>query len=233
MNAAILLAAGSGRRMQGAVNDKVLVPLADKPALIYSIEAFVESGCISHLCIVVRDIDQQVAIDQIIQSLELSGMNVDYTLGGKERQDSVYNALSSLPDECANVFIHDGARPLIQPQSIRDLHKSVQKYRAAVLAHPVADTIKRIQTTDTLNEIELEDLDRARLWAMETPQAFAYNDILQAYEHVIEQELSITDDTAAAAHIGLKTSIVVNKQPNPKLTTIQDLAYMEWLLKGR
>ncbi len=230
MNAAILLAAGSGRRMQGTVNDKVLVHLADKPALLYSIEAFVESGCISHICIVVRDNEQQQAIEQIVRSLELSSVSVDYTWGGSERQDSVFNALTSLPSVCTNVFIHDCARPLIQPSNICDLHKAVLQDNAAVLAHPVVDTIKRIQHADTLQKIELEDLDRSRLWGMETPQAFQYADILKAYQHVKEAGLSITDDTAAAATVGLKTTIVVNTHPNPKLTTAQDLAYMEWLL---
>ncbi|MGB0258840.1 MAG: IspD/TarI family cytidylyltransferase [Coraliomargarita sp.] len=233
MNAAVLLAAGSGRRMQGATNDKVLVHLADKPALLYSIEAFLESGCISHFCIVVRDPDQQEAIEQIIRSLELSAVSVDYTFGGIERQNSVYNALSSLPETCTNVFIHDCARPLVKPQAIRELHKSVLKDSAAVLAHPVVDTIKRIERADTLEQVKLEDLDRSRLWAMETPQAFAYADILKAYQHVIEASLSITDDTAAAALIGLKASIVINNHPNPKLTTAKDMAYIEWLLKSR
>ena len=233
MNAAVLLAAGSGRRMQGAVNDKVLVHLAHKPAILYSVEAFLESGCISHLCIVVRDTDQEEAIDQIIRSLELSAVSVDYTWGGIERQASVYNALTSLPRGCTNVFIHDCARPLIQSKAIHALHHAVLKHRAAVLAHPVVDTIKRIHNLDTQDKVELEDLDRSRLWAMETPQAFAYADILKAYQHVNDADISITDDTAAAALIGLKTSIVINEQPNPKLTTANDLAYMEWLLKSR
>ena len=215
-----------------AINDKVLVHLADKPARLYSIEAFLESGCINHLCIVVRDTEQQNAIEQIMRSLELSAVSVDYVWGGSERQDSVFNALSSLPSASKNVFIHDCARPLIQAQAIHDLHHSVLKNRAAVLAHPVVDTIKRIQSSDTLNKVELEDLDRSRLWAMETPQAFALR-YPKSSISMSAADLSVTDDTAAAAIIGLKTSIIVNQHPNPKLTTAKDLAYMEWLLKSR
>ena len=66
---------------------------------------------------------------------------------------------------------------------------------------------------------------------METPQAFAFKSILTAYQNVIKKRLTITDDCAAAVTIGLKTTLVPNKHPNPKLTTLTDLAYIEHLLK--
>ncbi len=233
MNAAILLAAGSGRRMQDATEDKVLVQLAGKPTLLYSIEAFIDSGCVQTICIVVRDSEQQQTINGLMDTIALGAIHVQFTQGGSERQDSVHNALNSLPKECMNVFIHDCARPLVRAESIKELNTVVSRDRAAVLAHPVVDTIKRIQSADTLAQVKLEDLDRSRLWAMETPQAFAYSEILKAYRHVADQRLSITDDTAAAATISFNTTIVPNKHPNPKLTTVKDLAYIEWLLKSR
>lgn len=233
MNAAILLAAGSGRRMQGTVEDKVLVPLAGKPVLSYAIEAFLESACVECLSIVVRDKAQQTAIEALVETIDLGPVTVCYTQGGTERQYSVHNALKNLPIDCGQVYIHDCARPLLRSESIKELCKTVERDGAAVLAHPVVDTIKRIQSADTTERVELEDLDRSRLWAMETPQAFRYTDIFKAYQHVIDHRLTITDDTAAAATIGLKISMVANEHPNPKLTTAQDLVYMEWLLKSR
>jgi 2-C-methyl-D-erythritol 4-phosphate cytidylyltransferase len=107
----------------------------------------------------------------------------------------------------------------------------VLRDHAAVLAHPVTDTIKRIPTAEQLTQTELEDLDRSRLWAMETPQAFALPDILKAYQHVHDFGLRITDDTAAAATIGLNTTIVPNHAPNLKITTPEDLSYAAWLLQ--
>ena len=103
--------------------------------------------------------------------------------------------------------------------------------RAAVLAHPVADTIKRIPTAGQLIQIPLEDLDRSRLWAMETPQAFALPDILKAYQHVHDSGLRVTDDSAAAATIGLHTTLVPNHAANLKITTPADLSYAAWLLQ--
>jgi 2-C-methyl-D-erythritol 4-phosphate cytidylyltransferase len=138
--------------------------------------------------------------------------------------------LEAVPQNTEFVFIHDGARPLIQTDAILRLFKAVQTDKAAVLAHPLNDTIKRIPTAGQLKTQPLEDLERDRLWAMETPQAFAFPQILQAYTQVREAGLTVTDDTAAAAHIGLHATLVHNTSPNPKITTPEDLAFLQWYL---
>ncbi len=227
---AILLAAGSGSRMQGTVADKILASLNGRPVFVHSVQAFLDSGVVDSITIVYRDATQRKALEAGLATLDLKGKDVLWAEGGAERQDSVLNALKAQPVGCTHVFIHDGARPLIRPAAIQALSKAVLHDQAAVLAHPVVDTIKRIPTAGALQQAELEDLERTRLWAMETPQAFAFARILQAYEHVREQGLRITDDTAAAAMIGLKTTLVPNDRPNPKLTTPADLDYAEWLL---
>mgnify|MGYP006245787327 FL=1 len=158
-------------------------------------------------------------------------MEIQVVLGGAERQLSVMKALNAIDENCDYVFIHDCARPCIHTEAIKDVYSTVQEDQAASLAHPVTDTIKRIETVDEIREITLEDLDRGRLWAMETPQAFAFKSILTAYQNVIKKRLTITDDCAAAVTIGLKTTLVPNKHPNPKLTTLTDLAYIEHLLQ--
>ena len=132
---------------------------------------------------------------------------------------------------CIRARIQESASPLVSVEAIQALHAAVIRDRAAVLAHPVVDTIKRIPTAGQLTQTGLEDLDRSRLWAMETPQAFALPDILKAYQHVHASGLRITDDTAAAARIGLHTTIVPNHTPNLKITTPQDLSYAAWLLQ--
>ena len=228
---AILLAAGSGSRMQGAVADKTLAQLNGLPVLCHSVRAFLASGCIDRLTIVYRDDAQKAELTAALSQIDLAGAPLDWALGGDERQDSVYNALRIQPASCTHVFIHDSARPLVSAESIQALHTAVLRDRAAVLAHPVADTIKRITTAGQLEQTELEDLDRSRLWAMETPQAFALPDILKAYQHVHDSSLHITDDTAAAATIGLHTTLVPNNAPNIKITTPQDLSYAAWLLQ--
>jgi 2-C-methyl-D-erythritol 4-phosphate cytidylyltransferase len=217
--------------MQGTVTDKTLAPLNGLPVLCHSIRAFLASGCIDRFTIVYRDAAQKAELEDALRQIDLQGTPLDWALGGDERQDSVYNALRIQPEFCTHVFIHDSARPLISTDSIQALHTAVLRDHAAVLAHPVTDTIKRIPTAEQLTQTELEDLDRSRLWAMETPQAFALPDILKAYQHVHDFGLRITDDTAAAATIGLNTTIVPNHAPNLKITTPEDLNYAAWLLQ--
>jgi 2-C-methyl-D-erythritol 4-phosphate cytidylyltransferase len=227
----LLLAAGSGSRMQGTVADKTLAQLNGLPVLCHSVRAFLASGCIDRFTIVYRDDAQKAELETALNQIDLQDTPLDWALGGSVRQDSVYNALRIQPQSCTHVFIHDSARPLVSAESIQALHTTVLRDRAAVLAHPVADTIKRIPTAGQLEQTELEDLDRSRLWAMETPQAFALPDILKAYQHVHDSGLHITDDTAAAATIGLRTTLVPNAAPNIKITTPQDLSYAAWLLQ--
>ncbi len=218
--------------MQGQVEDKVLASLNGQPAFYYSLQAFAESGVIDEYIIVYRDEVQKAQLATIIQQYEMQHLKINGVAGGKERQDSVIHALNVVDDNCDYVFIHDCARPCITSQAIKALHAAVLKDKAACLAHPVVDTIKRIPKADQTQRVELEDLDRKRLWAMETPQAFHFSSILKAYQKVCQEKLSITDDTAAAQVIGLKTTLVPNLSPNPKLTTPADLAYIEHLLLG-
>tara|TARA_B110000977_G_scaffold112464_1_gene145728 strand:+ start:159 stop:818 length:660 start_codon:yes stop_codon:yes gene_type:complete len=217
--------------MQGTVTDKTLAPLNGLPVICHSIRAFLASGCIDRFTIVYRDAAQKAELEDALRQIDLQGTPLDWALGGDERQDSVYNALRIQPEFCTHVFIHDSARPLVSTDSIQALHTAVLRDHAAVLAHPVTDTIKRIPTAEQLTQTELEDLGRSRLWAMETPQAFALPDILKAYQHVHDFGLRITDDTAAAATIGLNTTIVPNHAPNLKITTPEDLSYAAWLLQ--
>lgn len=228
---AILLAAGSGQRMQGQVEDKILAPINGQPALVYSLKAFDRSCVINSYLIVYRDEIQKKAIEAIIAAHDFGHLEIQVVLGGAERQLSVMKALNAIDENCDYVFIHDCARPCITTEAIKDVYSAVQEDQAASLAHPVVDTIKRTEAANELRKLSLEDLDRSRVWAMETPQAFAFKNILKAYQNVIKKKLTITDDTAALATIDLKTTLVPNKRPNPKLTTPSDLSYIEHLLK--
>ena len=236
--AAILLAAGQGRRMQAASADKILAPLAGRPVFAHSAAAFAASGVADFYVVVSRDARQ---------SLELSCYAPTPALlvrGGRERQDSVANALGSLPDDVSYVFIHDCARPLIHPEQLAALLKVVRRTGAVVLAHRVVDTIKQVSLPDRVTahsatspagrtfrpRLPAATLDRARLWTMETPQVFARSLISRAYEQVQRRGLPITDDAQAVERLGHRVTLLENPRPNPKLTTPADLAYLEFLL---
>jgi 2-C-methyl-D-erythritol 4-phosphate cytidylyltransferase len=148
--------------------------------------------------------------------------------GGRKRQDSVAAALAALPGDIAYVFIHDCARPLISPEQLVALHKIVRREGAVVLAHRVTDTIKEHRGNGRLRTV-----DRSRLWAMETPQVFSRALIDRAYARAMSRGVLVTDDAAAVEALGRPIALLENTQPNVKLTTPQDLAYLEFLLAGR
>lgn len=219
--AAILLAAGSGSRMQGAVEDKVLATLAGRPVFAHSASAFMQSAIADLYVVVYRDQRQMMELSALAPTPSV------LVHGGRERQDSVMNALAALPADIEYVFIHDCARPLVRPEQLVALHKIVRREQAVVLAHRVVDTIKEHR-----DEGKLRTLDRSRLWAMETPQVFSRDLIARGYERVSRRKLHVTDDAQAVELLGHPIALLENSQPNPKLTTPADLAYLEFLLSG-
>ena len=217
--AVILLAAGSGARMQGAVADKVLVPLAGRPVFSYSAAAFMQSAVADLYVIVYRDQRQMLDLSALAPTPSV------LVHGGRERQESVCNALAALPADIEHVFIHDCARPLVRPEQLVALHKIVRREQAVVLAHRVTDTIKEHR-----DDARLRTLDRSRLWAMETPQVFSRELIVRAYARVTTRRQPITDDAQAVEQLGHPIALLENASPNPKITTPADLAYLEFLL---
>jgi 2-C-methyl-D-erythritol 4-phosphate cytidylyltransferase len=205
--------------MAGSVPDKVLATLGGKPVIAHSAAAFAASGVADLYVVVYRDRSQMTALSAYAPTPAL------LVRGGKERQDSVMAALASLPDDIRYVFIHDCARPLIQPEQLIALHKIVKREEAVVLAHRVTDTIKKHRGSGRLKTI-----DRSKLWAMETPQVFSKALINRAYAKVKAKKLVVTDDAAAVELIGRPVALLENPLPNVKLTSPQDLSYLEFLL---
>ena len=231
--AAILLAAGQSRRMQAAAADKIMAPLAGRPVFAHSAAAFIVSGVADFYVIVYRDARQSLELSCYAPTPAL------FVKGGRERQDSVANALAALPDDIRHVFIHDCARPLVRPEQLSALLRMVRRDGAAALAHRVVDTIKQITGSHlpagpirarALVRARTTTLDRARLWAMETPQVFARDLIVRAYAQVKRRRWRITDDVQAVERLGARVSLLENQHPNPKLTAPVDLVYLEFLL---
>jgi 2-C-methyl-D-erythritol 4-phosphate cytidylyltransferase len=222
--AAILLAAGSGSRMSGSVPDKVLAMLGGRPVFSHSASAFMQSAIADLYVVVYRDQRQMMELSAYAPTPSL------LVHGGRERQDSVLNALAALPADIAHVFIHDCARPLVRPDQLVALHKIVRREQAVVLAHRVVDTIK--EHLERGHDSRLRTLDRSRLWAMETPQVFSRDLIARAYARVSARGRQITDDAQAVEQLGHHVALLENPFPNPKLTTAADLAYLEFLVSS-
>lgn len=217
--AVILLAAGSGQRMAASVEDKVLAPLAGRPIFAWSAAAFAASGVADYYVVVYRDQRQMTALAAHAPTPSV------LVKGGRERQDSVMNALAVLPEDIAYVYIHDCARPLVEPEQLVALHKIVRREHAVILAHRVSDTIKQHR-----DEGHLSTLKRSALWAAETPQVFSRDLIVRAYQKIAHANLAITDDASAVERLNHPVALLENTKPNPKLTTPADLTWLEFLV---
>jgi len=201
--------------------------LHGSPVVAHAWRRFDQAPCIEHIIVVIRE-GMRPAFAELADKLQLTK---PYRLvhGGAERQDSVWNGLSSLPREADIVAIHDAARPCTDPELILATIEAARQTGAAVAAQAVTDTIK--ESSD--GKFIARTLDRSCLWTVQTPQSFRVEIIRHALEAVREKQLSVTDDTAACELIGQPVQLVLSAVPNPKVTRPEDLPYVELLLKNQ
>lgn len=206
--AAIIVASGSSRRMGF---DKLAALIDGNPVLWHSVRAFSSSSSITQVVVVTPP--------ERFEWLSDLGEKLHRVDGGKERSDSVNAGLAALNPDITHVAIHDGARPLVSPQSITATFEAAQKTGAAALARRVTETLKR----SSPEGITTESVSRENLWIMETPQIFSRALIKQAYQQVASGDAQITDEVSALQLLGQGTTLVENAQPNPKITVQADL----------
>ena len=222
--AAVIVAAGSGTRMGPGV-DKLFLEIAGRSIVAHTWARFEAAACIDELVLVVRD-GMQAEFRKLAAE---SGFRKPFrlTVGGRERQDSVWNGLEALPVDCGIVAIQDGARPCTSLAVIEATLAAAREMGAAVAAQRVTDTIKE---SDGGTRVA-RHIDRSRLWAVQTPQTFRVEVIRRALSAVRGRGLLVTDDTAACELIGQPVALVEGREPNPKATSPADLPYLELLLK--
>ncbi|MFM1769650.1 MAG: hypothetical protein RJA22_2179 [Verrucomicrobiota bacterium] len=225
MNSVVIVAAGRGTRMGPGV-DKLFLEAAGRPVVTHTWAAFDRATDVHELILVVRD-GQQAHFEELARELR-PAKPWRLTPGGQERQDSVWNGLQALNPAAELVAIHDGARPCVTPALITATFAAARATGAAVAAQRVTDTIKESADGRTI----AAHLDRSRLWAVQTPQAFRVEVIRRALAAVRQQGLSVTDDTAACALIQQAVQLVEAADPNPKVTVPADLPYIELLLRA-
>lgn len=224
MNSAVIVAAGKGTRMGPGV-DKLFLEVAGRPVVAHTWQRFNDATCIAEIILVVRD-GMQSAFAELAQQFQLTKPH-RFVVGGAERQDSVWNGLEALSSAARIVAIQDGARPCTSDELIAATVKAAQETGAAVAAQPVTDTIKETADGKTI----ARNVDRSRLWAVQTPQTFRVDVIRRALSEVRARQLQVTDDTAACEVIGQPVRLVTCAASNPKVTTPADLPYLEVLLR--
>lgn len=221
LNGAVIVAAGSSRRMGG--QDKLLAPLAGKPLLWHTLRAFEQCEEIGTVVLVLSP-DNAAEVQGMLRAFK----KVQHTcLGGARRQDSVRGGLMTLPP-CDFVAVHDGARPLVTPELISRGLASARVTGAASAAVAVVDTLKAAGR----DGIVTATVPRDGLWAVQTPQVFRYDLLLAAHEQAAGGP-EATDDCALAEQAGHEVFLYQGSRQNLKVTTPEDLVVAEALLRHR
>jgi 2-C-methyl-D-erythritol 4-phosphate cytidylyltransferase len=223
--AAIIVAAGKGLRFGGAIR-KQFLELAGRPILYHSILPFQNSALVHEIVLVVPSTELD-AVRDLVQPWRMEKIKA-IVAGGDERHHSVRNGLQALSAEISIVLIHDGVRPMVEEAMIRRVLEGVDQCGSAVAAVPPKDTVKsghggRIEKT----------LDRRTLLLVQTPQGFRRAIIEQAYDLAFVQQSFSTDDAALVEQMGHPVAAVDGDYRNIKITSSEDLAIAEVLMRER
>lgn len=218
MNGVVIVAAGSGSRMKRDIN-KQFIKLDGKEIIAYTIEKFYKSEDIGDIVIVIKENEEKYFIENIINKYGFDNIKLAY--GGKERQDSVYNGIKKLNRNCEIVLIHDGARPFVNEDIIKNSIKETKENNAVVVGVPVKDTIKVVDSDGNI----VDTPNRSLLWSVQTPQSFKYEIITKAYEYAYSNDYYGTDDAMLVEHIGYNVKMIEGSYDNIKITTEEDLHF--------
>lgn len=224
MVTAIIVAAGKSERMGGGT-DKAFLSLGPKPVVAWSLLAYEKNTDIDKIILVVRK-DQLTAAKAVAKMFGISKI-FKIVPGGTRRQDSVQAGLKEVDVDTRIVVVHDGARPCVSQDVISEVIKSARRGAAVVSGCRIRDTVKIVEKGCTVSST----FDRAKLWAVQTPQAFPCSMLRKAYAAVEAQKLEVTDDSQAVEIAGEAVKICETDKPNIKITTPEDLQVAAAILK--
>lgn len=219
-NVAIILGAGNGTRMKSE-KSKLLLEIGSKTVIERSVEAFLSVSDIDEIIVVARERDVE------IYSELLTDERISFVIGGATRQQSVKNAVETV-DDAHLIIIHDGARPLIKCEDIEKTIRAAEEFSAAAVGVYVKDTIKIVDKQGFVESTP----DRSTLFAVQTPQIFDFDLYKSAMQKADEQGLDFTDDCQLVELCGGKVKMVEGSYSNIKITTPDDIALAENLLKN-
>lgn len=214
-SSAVIVAGGSGSRMG---RPKQMLPLGAKPVLVRTVEAFLQTPEVKEIVVVTPSENRA--------ELQKRFPGIVFADPGKTRLLSVKNGFLKTSAASQLVAVHDGARPLVEPAHISACLQAARQYGAAVLAVPVKDTVKVCEGGFVQNT-----LDRAVLWAAQTPQCYRRPVLAEALEK-FGQEEGATDESQLVEKLGIKVRVVPSSYKNNKITTPEDLIFAEALLEN-
>ncbi len=216
---AVLLAAGSGSRMNSKIK-KQFIEINGLPLFYYSAKILSEIDEIDKI-IIVTTLEDVEFVKNIVNNLKKV---INVIPGGERRQDSVKAAIDVVPENYEFVLIHDSARPFVKPGDIKNVIRNGIEYDCSVLGVKVKDTIKEIDADD----FSVKTSDRNYLVSIQTPQVVKREIIKKGFEKF--SNTTFTDDASVMEAMGVKTKITYGCYSNIKITTPEDLIYIKDLM---
>ncbi len=225
---AIIVGGGSGERF-GRAGGKQFAPLAGRTVLAHTLAAFEASSVIDEVVVVTHPDTVPECAEQVVPFVKVTAI----VAGGATRQDSVASGLAAVASEAEFVVIHDGARPLVLPETIASVVEALRSSGddGVIVGHPSFDTVKRVDASHRVMATE----DRDSLWLVQTPQAFRATALRAAYAAAAESSDSphTTDDAALVERAGGSVRVLLGPRDNLKVTVPEDLAVAEQVLLAR
>jgi 2-C-methyl-D-erythritol 4-phosphate cytidylyltransferase len=225
--AAIIPAAGEGRRMGGTV-PKQFLQIGGREVLARTLDVF-------EACVAIDDVWVVVTAEQCVSCqgtiIERYGFRKvrGVIAGGATRQASVWRGLQQVTDAVALVVVHDGVRPFVTELLLQQTLEQASRSGAAIAAVPLKDTLKRVSAAGTVEAT----VPREHLWRVQTPQAFQHGLLRGAFQHAWQQGLQATDEAGLIEALGYPVHIVPSYEHNIKITTPDDLVFCAMLLRER
>ncbi len=218
---AVIAAAGCSRRMDGV--DKIFTAVAGKPVLWHVLQVFQGCDAVDQVVVVLGE----AGVQQGVKLVEEGGFSkvAAVCAGGQRRQDSVAEGLKRL-ERCDWVVIHDGARPCLTIEMVERGLKEARQTGAAMAAVPLKETVKVVDAEGVVESTPR----RESLWVAQTPQIFRFDLIAGAYRNVSQE---VTDDASLVEALGHKVKVYMGRYDNMKVTTPEDLALAETILRRR
>jgi 2-C-methyl-D-erythritol 4-phosphate cytidylyltransferase len=227
--AAIIPAAGVGRRMQHNTPKQYLT-LGGKPILANTLAIFENMPEIAEITVVAQPAALDFCQNQVINPFGFKKV-LRLVPGGKERQDSVYNALKVLhrQNDWDLILVHDGVRPFVTPEEVRRVIRTAEEHGAAILALPAQDTVKKVNREGRIQKT----LNRQDIWLAQTPQAFHAAIVWRAFLEAYGREYYGTDEASLVEALGVPVMVEPGSPFNIKVTTPEDLIMAEAIHKLR
>lgn len=225
--AVILPAAGRSTRFRDPHYKKPFAVLGGRAVWLHSAERFLNRRDVKQVIVVVAEEDREEFGRKFGANLAIMG--VDVCTGGKERADSIQNALAKVRDDVDFIAVHDAARPCLADKWIDQVFASAEATGAAILAVPISATLKRTTKGGQAGAVIAETVDRGGLWEAQTPQVFRRELLNKAY--AARAGASPTDDSQLVERLGVPVALVEGSTMNLKITTKDDLRLAEQILK--